>query len=204
MPTNNAAGLKALEKKLRSDADLPLYSDRLENRYQPVFGEGNADAPILFIGEAPGKQEALQGRPFVGASGRTLDGLLESIGLARGQVYITNILKDRPPGNRAPQPKEIAAYTPYLRKQIEIIQPRVIVTLGRFAMDFILTEYEMPEKGGKIGELHGRPLQTKASFGDMTVLPLYHPAFALYRRDQLEVLKEDFQILREYTGTKKP
>lgn len=203
MPTNKAARLKVLEMKLRADTELPLYADRLKNEYQPVFGEGSAEAAILFIGEAPGKQEALKGRPFVGSSGRTLDSLLESIGLERGDVYIANILKDRPPGNRAPQPKEIAAYTPYLRKQIEIIAPRVIVTLGRFAMEFILSEYKLPEAGAKISELHGRPLRTRAPFGEVTVLPLYHPAVALYRRDQLGVLKEDFQVLRECAGTKK-
>ncbi|HEY2980733.1 MAG TPA: uracil-DNA glycosylase [Anaerolineales bacterium] len=198
MARDKAAQLKALERQVRNAADLPLYAYRKENEYQAVVGEGSPEARVMFIGEAPGKQEALKGRPFVGSAGRMLDGLLESIGLARGDAYITNILKDRPPENRAPQPKEIEAYTPYLRKQIEIIQPRVIVTLGRFAMDFILGEFRMPEQGQKISDLHGRPLKAKASFGSLIVLPLFHPAFALYRRDQKETLEKDFQALKAY------
>ena len=203
MARDRAAQLKEIEKHGQGNKDLPLYAYRQENSYQAVFGEGSPDAEIMFIGEAPGKQEAVQGRPFVGAAGRTLDSLLESIGLERADVYITNILKDRPPENRAPQPTEIREYTPYLRQQIDVIRPRVIVTLGRFAMEFVLAEFGVPELGGKISELHGRLLQAKASFGEVTVLPLYHPAVALYRRDQLDVLKQDFQVLKKFTSDKK-
>src|SRR5512141_3201400 len=155
----------------------------------------------MLIGEAPGKQEALRGEPFVGAAGHMLDHMLQSIGLRRDQIYITNILKDRPPENRAPQREEIKLYTPFLRRQIKLIQPGVIVTLGRFAMDFILAEFDMPEKGRSITELHGQPLHARASYGPITVLPLFHPAVAFYRRDQKEILKNDFLVLRKQMQT---
>lgn len=200
MAQDKAARLKAIEKQVQKASTLPLYAYRQEHGYHAVVGEGSPDARIMFIGEAPGKQEALSGRPFVGGAGRMLDGLLKSIGLERGQVYITNILKDRPPDNRPPQKGEIEQYTPYLRRQIKIIQPRVIVTLGRFAMEFILAEFGMPEHGKKITELHGQSLQAKTSYGPVTVVPLFHPAVVLYRREQKETLEKDFEVLREYTG----
>lgn len=195
---DKTALLKAIERQLETGADLPLYKYRQENGYHAVPGEGSPQARVMFIGEAPGKKEAMSGRPFVGAAGKMLDGLLGTIGMQREQVFITNIVKDRPPENRAPLPKEIEAYAPYLREQIEVIQPRLIVTLGRHAMDFILAEFEVSEKGGKISELHGRPLQAQASFGEFVILPLFHPAYALYRRDQKATLEKDFQVLREY------
>ena len=160
-----------------------------------VFGSGNPDARIMFIGEAPGKQEAKSGKPFVGAAGHVLDELLKSIGLERSQVYITNILKDRPPENRDPRREEISLYVPFLRRQIDIIRPEVIVTLGRFAMEFIFQEFNMPEAGGSITLLHGRPLKAKASYGPIIVVPLFHPAVTFYRRDQKEILKKDFLVL---------
>jgi DNA polymerase len=150
----------------------------------------------MLIGEAPGKQEALRGQPFVGAAGRVLDELLESIGLEREQIYITSILKDRPPENRPPRKEEIRMYVPFLRQQIEIIQPRIIVPLGRFAMEFILSEFDMPEQGSSITELHGKPLRARASYGRVVVLPLFHPAAAFYRREQREIMNSDFQVLR--------
>jgi uracil-DNA glycosylase len=198
LPRDKTALLKSIETQLTNGADLPLYQYRQENEYRAVPGEGSPQARVMFIGEAPGRQEALKGRPFVGAAGKMLDGLLKSIGVEREQVFITNIVKDRPPENRAPLPKEIEAYAPYLREQIAIIQPKVIVTLGRFAMDFILAEFDVPEKGGTISELHGRPLAARAAFGEVVVLPLFHPAYALYRRDQKETLERDFQVLKEY------
>jgi DNA polymerase len=126
-----------------------------------------------------------------------LDQMLNSVGLQRDQVYITNILKDRPPENRDPQREEIKLYVPFLRRQIKAIQPRVIVTLGRFAMDFILSELDMPEKGKSITELHGKPLEAQASYGPITVVPLFHPAVAFYRRDQKQILESDFLVLKK-------
>ena len=184
-----------LEEGVEGLSDSPLYAYRQENGYQVVFGEGSPEARIMFIGEAPGRQEALKGRPFVGAAGRVLDELLESIGLKRKDVYITNILKDRPPENRDPRREEIALYVPFLRKQLELIQPRIIVTLGRFSMQFILEEFSMPEQGGSISELHGTPLKARAPYGPVTVIPLFHPAVTFYRRDQKEILESDFLAL---------
>jgi DNA polymerase len=117
----------------------PLYAYRRENKYFPVIGEGSHEAKIMFVGEAPGKREAETGRPFCGSAGRILDELLASINLPRSEVYITNIVKDRPPDNRDPEPEEIALYAPFLDRQIEIIEPAVIATLGRFAMQYLLT-----------------------------------------------------------------
>jgi DNA polymerase len=199
LTTDKAAELQKLERQVEKLEASPLYAYRKENKYMVVFGKGSPDAKIMLIGEAPGKQEALKGEPFVGAAGKVLDELLHSIDLKRDQVYITNILKDRPPENRDPRPDEIELYVPFLRKQLGIIKPRVVVTLGRFAMQFILEELKMPEQGGNITALHGKPLQAHASYGDITVVPLFHPAVAFYRRDQREILNSDFQVLRALT-----
>jgi uracil-DNA glycosylase family 4 len=190
--------MDAIQQEIEALTASPLYDYRLENGYQPVIGEGSPDAAVMFIGEAPGKQEAKTGRPFVGASGRVLDELLESIGLAREQVYITNVVKDRPPDNRDPKEDEIELYAPFLRRQIEIIQPKVIATLGRFAMQFILKTFERPEQDRKISSLHGEPRTAEANYGEVIILPLYHPAVALYRRDRRDTLEEDFRVLRKY------
>jgi len=195
---NNSTKLKAIEHEVENLTSSPLYKYRQKNGYHAVFGTGDPEARIMFIGEAPGKQEAVSGKPFVGAAGKFLDKLLESIELDRQKVYITNIVKDRPPENRDPQPEEIKLYSPFLRKQIKIIQPKVIVTLGRFAMDFILAEFKVPEHGGKISDLHGRPLQAETSYGEVIIIPFFHPAVALYRNELKDVLKSDFQTLRAY------
>ncbi len=201
MAASKPAQLKRVEKDLESLSGSPLYPLRVQEGYHVVFGTGDPDARIMLIGEAPGKQEALRGEPFVGAAGHLLDELLDSVGLSREQVYITNIIKDRPPENRDPQRDEIQLYAPFLRRQIKIIQPGVIVTLGRFAMDFILSEFRMPEKGKSITELHGKLLHASASYGPITVVPLFHPAVAFYRRDQKEILKSDFLVLKKLTRT---
>ncbi|MGC9358687.1 MAG: uracil-DNA glycosylase family protein, partial [Anaerolineae bacterium] len=176
----------------------PLYSYRQEHDYQPVFGEGSVEAKIMFIGEAPGRQEAETGRPFVGNAGKLLDELLASIGLERGEVYITNVVKDRPPNNRNPRVGEIRLYAPFLRRQIEIIRPRVIATLGRFAMEFILKHFKMEDAGQKIGDLHGKVLKAEAGYGEVAVVPLYHPAASFYNRSLEETLEEDFQVLKQF------
>lgn len=197
MAVSKSAQLKRIQTEVENLTISPLYKLRKQEGYHAVVGKGNPDARIMFIGEAPGKQEAVRGEPFVGAAGHMLDDLLKSVGLQRDQIYITNILKDRPPENRDPQRAEIQLYTPFLRRQINIIQPHVIVTLGRFAMQFILEEFDMPEKGRSISELHGQPLHAEARYGPIEVVPLFHPAVAFYRRDQKEILKDDFLVLRE-------
>ncbi len=201
MAASKSTQLKRIQTEVEHLTESPLYKLRRQEGSHAVVGKGNPDARIMLIGEAPGKQEALKGEPFVGAAGHMLDEMLKSVGLEREQIYTTNILKDRPPENRAPQRDEIALYTPLLRRQIKIIQPRVIVTLGRFAMEFILAEFDMPEKGHSITELHGQRLRATAPYGPIEVVPLFHPAVAFYRRDQKEILKSDFLVLREFVQT---
>lgn len=193
------ARLREIADEVRALEESPLYDYREENDYLPVIGEGHPDAEIMFIGEAPGRQEAETGRPFVGNAGRVLDTLLESIGLDREDVYITNVVKDRPPGNRDPRIEEIEVYAPFLLRQIEIIEPDVIATLGRFAMDFILEQYNLPQRGRTIGDLHGETVKTELSYGEVTVVPLYHPAAAFYNQDLEDTMKDDFLTLRQFT-----
>lgn len=190
--------IEAIEAQVRDLEASPLYGYRQENDYQPVIGEGSLHPRVMFVGEAPGKQEAKTGRPFVGAAGKTLDKLLDSIGVEREDVYITNIVKDRPPDNRDPHREEIELYAPFLRRQIEIIQPTVIATLGRFAMDFMLDEFDLPEQGKRIGELHGVVLSAQAFYGEIAILPLYHPAAALYNDQLRDVMQEDFHVLKQF------
>lgn len=178
--------------------ESPLYKYRTENKYYPVIGEGDHDANIVFIGEAPGKNEALTARPFCGASGKLLDVMLQSINLNRKDVYITNTVKDRPPDNRDPTPAEIKLYTPFLVRQLEIIQPKVIATLGRFSMAFILGLFKAKEKDQTIGQLHGKVIHVIAPFGEVDVVALYHPAAALYNGSMKASLMEDFKILKQF------
>ncbi len=156
------------------------------SRTRPVPGEGPEDAEIMFIGEAPGFHEDRQGRPFVGASGHFLDELLEEIGLSRKDVFITNVVKCRPPGNRDPKPEELKACAPYLNEQIAIIKPKLIVTLGRFSM-----ERYFP--GESISRIHGQYKR----IGNTVYLPLFHPAAALRQRRWKEDLREDFHKIPE-------
>lgn len=155
-----------------------------------VMGDGNPDAAIVFIGEAPGKNEDLQGLPFVGASGRFLNEMLAAAGLERDDVYITNIVKYRPPGNRDPKPEEKRAFWPYLAQQLEIIDPAVIVTLGKHSMEFFLPD-------ATISQVHGRAVHTSVTYHDGTtrqwlIVPLYHPAAALYNGSLRQTLIDDF------------
>jgi uracil-DNA glycosylase len=194
--------LEQIAEELRNLTDSPLYDFRTQNNYHMVFGEGNPDAEILFIGEAPGEWEAKKGQPFVGASGRMLNELLAGIGLEREAVYITNVVKDRPPDNRDPSKAEIELYTPFLLRQIEVIQPKVIATLGRFAMDFILATFDMPQRGEKISALHGKVLTAQTPYGNIAVVPLFHPAVALYNQSQKQTLVDDFQALKQVAGSR--
>lgn len=189
--------LKAIRDEVVNLEESPLYEYRTNNNYFPVIGQGSHYADILFIGEAPGENEAKTGIPFCGASGRILDELLEDVNLNREDVYITNIVKDRPPKNRDPHKGEIELYSPFLERQIEIIQPKVIATLGRFSMEFVLTLFDVPEKDEKISNLHGTKIHINTGYGDAIVVPLYHPAVALYNAGQKDTLKEDFRVLLE-------
>lgn len=201
MTDDKIAQMEQIANEVGNLKESPLYAYRVENGYEPVVGEGNVDARVMFIGEAPGKREAETGRPFVGASGRVLDELLHSIDLDREDVYITNVVKDRPPDNRDPRAAEIELYTPFLLRQIEIIEPRVIATLGRFAMDFMLEQFDVPERGRRISDLHGQPLEVEVAFdsvGTAILLPLFHPAVALYNQNQRGTLEADFRVLQRY------
>ncbi len=176
----------------------PLYEYRTSNGYFPVIGQGSHDADIMFIGEAPGENEAKQGRPFCGASGRVLDQLLATLALERESVYITNIVKDRPPDNRDPSKEEIALYAPFLDRQINIIQPKVIATLGRFSMTWMLDRFGAPEKKMTISQLHGKVVMLNASYGEIAMVPLFHPASSLYNPNQKATLFEDFLVLNQF------
>ena len=192
------AALEQIRQEIINLTESPLYEFRTTNNYSPVIGEGDPQAKIMFIGEAPGENEAKKGRPFIGASGRLLDELLKSIGLERQSVYITNIVKDRPPDNRDPRKGEIQLYSPFLERQIQIIQPEVFATLGRFSMEFILTLLDSPHKKDKITALHGKVIEITTPYGKSHVVPLFHPAVALYTANQKDVLIEDFKALRQF------
>ncbi len=190
--------LKQIRDEIIALEESPLYEYRMENNYFPVIGQGDHYANIMFIGEAPGENEAQTGRPFCGASGRVLDELLQSIDLDREDVYITNVVKDRPPKNRDPHKDEIALYTPFLERQIEIIQPKVFATLGRFSMEFILNLFDSDQKKGKISQLHGTVIPVKTSYGEAHVVPLYHPAVALYKGNDTTEQREDIKVLKQF------
>lgn len=153
-------------------------------RTKSVPGEGPADARVMLIGEAPGWNEDQQGRPFVGAAGKFLEELLGRAGMSRGEVFITNVVKSRPPGNRDPLPDEIAACAPFLERQIEVIDPDVIVTLGRFSMARWFP-------GERISRIHGQPKQV----GRRLIVPMYHPAAALHQQALRATIEEDFSRL---------
>ena len=188
--------LREIKDEVVAAKDSPLYEYRIKSRYFPVLGEGNHQAKIVFIGEAPGENEARTGRPFCGPAGTVLDELLESVGINRADVYITNVLKDRPPGNRDPSPEEIAFYSPFLTRQIEIIEPKVIVTLGRFSMRYIMEKFGLAGAVESISRSHGKDFSARG--GPAKVITLYHPAVAVHNPSQKEILFKDFEILKRY------
>lgn len=195
---NNLKTLALLKIKqaLLEATDAPLFAYRQANQYWPVIGEGSHEAKIMLVGEAPGKNEALTGRPFCGTAGKILDELLATSGLKREEIYITNIVKDRPPENRDPLPEEISYYAPFLDQQIQILQPRVIVTLGRFPMSYLLSKYFLP--ASSIGQMHGRVIETEEKYGPLIIIPLYHPAASIYNQKLKETLKKDFAVLARF------
>jgi DNA polymerase len=181
--TDKRRGLAMIAKRIAACTDCGLC----RGRKNTVPGEGNADADIMLIGEGPGFYEDQQGRPFVGASGKFLDELLAGIGLDRKKVFIANVVKCRPPENRDPQPDEIEACRKHLEEQIAVIEPKVIVTLGRHSMQRYFP-------GEAIGKAHGQPRRK----GDQIVVPMYHPAAALHQGSLRRVIEEDFRKLPEF------
>lgn len=171
--------LNMLAREMASDTALPFYGQA-----NLVFGEGNPESAVLFIGEAPGFHEDRLVRPFVGLSGKLLDKLIASVGWNRESVYITNIVKRRPPENRDPLPEEIAAYKPFLARQIEIIAPKAIVPLGRFSMNYFLPEARISRDQGKVFIVDG-----------MKIIPMFHPAAALRAGDVMAALQKSFAQL---------
>lgn len=174
--------LDALAKEIE---DKDICPGLREQATQLVMGDGNPQAEIVFIGEAPGKNEDIQGKPFVGAAGKFLNEMLAQAGMDRSDVYITNIVKYRPPNNRDPLPDEKAAFWPYLLRQLQIINPKVVITLGRHSMEYFLPDM-------KIGQIHGHP--KRIQFGDhkIVIMPLFHPAAALYNGSLRQTLIDDF------------
>ena len=167
---------------------------------QLVIGDGNPNADIVFIGEAPGKKEDEQGLPFVGAAGKFLNEMLAAAGMDRSDVYITNIVKYRPPNNRDPSPEEKQAFWPYLAKQLEIIDPKAIVTLGRHSMEFFLPD-------AKISQVHGQAIRKTVKYHDgkdheWLIVPLYHPAAALYNGGLRQTLIDDFTAIPKFIEKK--
>ena len=181
-------------REITARADLPL-----KEGHNMVFGKGNSDAAVMFIGEAPGEKEDLEGVPFVGSAGKQLDKLLASIGLSIDDVYIANILKYRPPENRNPSDDEIRAHTPYLIEQIKAIKPRVIVTMGNFATKFVMGGFDtegMKAVGG-ITALHGKMGKAVHGSDVFLVMPTYHPAAVLYNSKLRPDIEADFALLKE-------
>lgn len=183
---NKKEELQKLKKKMEDDKNLPLRDDAT----QLVFGEGNPDSEIYFLGEAPGFHEDRLGRPFVGQAGKLLDQLIESLGLKREEVYISNVVRFRPPENRDPLPVEIEAFRPYVDREIEIVSPKLIVTLGRFSMGKFLPN-------AKISQVHGKSRTINWHGKNVTVIPMYHPAAALRSLDIMRQIREDFKIIPE-------
>jgi DNA polymerase len=180
MPDSNNDSLE----KIASEVVVCPLCELARSRTHAVPGEGNPEARVMLIGEGPGWHEDKQGKPFVGASGKFLSELLSNAGLSREEVFITNVVKCRPPGNRDPLPDEIQACAPYLERQINVIDPDVIVTLGRFSMSRFFP-------GERISKIHGQAKEV----GNRLVVPMYHPAAALHQGALRETIQEDFNKL---------
>jgi uracil-DNA glycosylase len=187
-------GLVALFNEVKECTKCPLY----ETRTKAVFGAGNADADLMFVGEAPGAEEDRSGLPFVGRAGQLLNQMLEEIGLARDDVFICNVLKSRPPGNRDPHPDEIGACEPYLWEQVRLIEPRVVCTLGNFATKLL--------SGSPTGitKVRGTPQVHELGGRTVFLLPLFHPAAALRTPAVKETLRGDFATIPELLGRPLP
>ncbi|GAC1500050.1 MAG: hypothetical protein NVS1B10_03370 [Candidatus Saccharimonadales bacterium] len=181
MVTTKQVELDALKQKIIDDH---VCKELADNSTQLVFGDGNPDAELVFIGEAPGKKEDLKGLPFIGAAGKLLQEMLASIDLKREDVYITNIVKYRPPDNRDPLPAEKQVFMPYLESQIEVIQPKLIVTLGRHSMNCFMPDLQISQVHGQVQDING-----------VKYLPLFHPAAALYNTNMRQTLFDDFALI---------
>lgn len=188
---NKGETLESIKKDLGDCMRCSLHRERTKI----VFGSGNPNAELVFIGEAPGRDEDLQGEPFVGRAGQLLTKIIEAMGMKRSDVYITNILKSRPPNNRVPEPDEVATCVPFLHRQLDVIKPKVIVTLGATAILSLLKLHGE----AKIGDLRGKWQE----FNGFPVLPTYHPAFLLRNPNMKRVVWEDMKIVMKKLKDKK-
>lgn len=184
--------LRVIRDEVLDCKKCPLY----ETRIYPVIGQGNHQADIVFVGEAPGFNENKTGRPFCGQAGKVFDELLQSAEIKREDIYITNILKCRPPGNRNPLQSEIDACTPYLIRQLKIIQPKVICCLGNFASRFVMELFGLENQCDGISKIHGKVFDGNYDESEIKIIPLYHPAVASYNQNMIGDLKNDFKILK--------
>lgn len=185
MTDDKQAQLDRIKQEIIEKNICPALASQAKNL---VMGDGNINAEIVFIGEAPGKNEDEQGLPFVGAAGKFLNEMLGEAGMQRSDVYITNIVKYRPPNNRDPEPDEKKAFWPYLLKQLQIIQPKVVITLGRHSMEYFLP-------GMRISAIHGQPKRIQFGGDKLVVIPLFHPAAALYNTSLRQTLIDDFLMV---------
>ena len=185
--------LEKIKKDILSLNSSPLYAYRIESGSFPVIGEGNHDAKLMFIGEAPGAREAKTGRPFCGTAGKLLDWCLDEIGFNRSDAYITNIVKDRPPQNRDPSPEEIEVYVPFLDKQIEIIKPQIIAPLGRFSSIYIMKKFGLVREILPITQMLGKVF----SVDKFKIIPLLHPAAAIHNPHKKDILLQGFKVLQK-------
>lgn len=183
---------KSIEEKIRHCQKCGLA----KSRKNVVPGEGKVPSPVLLIGEAPGGSEDETGRPFCGKAGRVLDELLSTAGLKRQDIYIANILKCRPPGNRNPQPDEIQACHGYLDQQIDLVKPKIICCLGNFSTQYIMEKFGLKNKVQGISKIHGRVFIAPVSHGSIKIVPLYHPAVATYNANIMPILIQDFRMLK--------
>lgn len=185
--------------KLENIRQIMLKCDRCDlykTKTNYVFGEGNEKAKIMLIGEAPGSNEDKHGRPFVGRAGIILNELLDSVNIDRENIFISNILHCRPPGNRQPTENETQKCTFFLNWQLALIKPKIICPLGNHATDFIMKEYGLKDKVEGISKLHGKVFKVSSIEGEKEIIPLYHPAVATYNPDMKKVLMEDIKVLK--------
>lgn len=183
--------IQKINKEIQSCEKCILYKTKINY----VLGSGSTNSNLMFIGEAPGYNEDLKGIPFIGKAGKILDNLLISIDIDRKNVYITNILKCRPPKNRNPLSDEINTCTKYLDKEISLIKPIIICPLGNFASKFILEKYDFIFE--KISTIHGKLFTKKSKYDYINIIPQYHPAVAVYNQNMINTLKNDFKIIKQ-------
>lgn len=185
--------LRQLRDEVVECQNCPLF----KTRTLPVIGQGSHETKVIFIGEAPGANEDRTGVPFCGAAGNVLSELLESIDCKREEVYIANILKCRPPGNRDPLPNEIEACTPFLERQIQILRPKLICPMGNYASAFILRRFGLGDKVQGISRIHGQVFDAQVSWGEFKIAAFYHPAVAVYNANMKKVLKDDLLAVKD-------